>query len=289
MKNILVPLFGIESDAATLPLARLAALPFGGHLDCLHVRPGLRETIAATANVGAASLITQQLWDAFEDESRRQSANALTAFETFRKQFDIPVCDRPSAQTGVTAAFHEAAGERFEQIAVASRTRELAVLAIGGSALAPTPGQVGDILMRCGRPVLLAPQRAQPALATTVAIAWKDSAESARAVLAAMPFISKAEKAVILSVAEDEKSEDLLRGAEALANELRWHGVDPETKIVPYDTRGVTHAILHAAAASRADLLVMGAYGHSRLQEFVLGGATRAVLENAELPVFLFH
>jgi nucleotide-binding universal stress UspA family protein len=289
MKNILVPLLGIDSDKSALNMAYLAAQPFSAHLDCVHVSRGPLEIAMATADVGAGGIITQELWEALEDENRKEAANAKAAFDAFRKKFDIRICEQPAAQAGVTASLHNVLGQQFEQIALAGRTRELVVLARGKSVLAPRSGQIGDVLMECGRPVLLAPEREWSSPVKTVAIAWKDTPESARAVQAALPLILKAERVVLLSVGENGNDRELLRSMSPIADELRWHGINPQMVAIARDNESVAHALVQAAERAHADLLVMGAYGHTRLQEFVLGGATRDILDGCALPVFLFR
>jgi nucleotide-binding universal stress UspA family protein len=292
IKDLLVPLFGTDDDSRVLRLAQLAAKPFAAHLDCVHVKPGPREMAMATSTVEAAGMITQTLWDALEEESRALEGHARTAFESFWNRFAGPACEEPPAQAGrITASFRCMMGDRLDLIARTARTHELTVLGRDTeTTVGLSTGQIGNVLMRSGRPLLLAPQRERDSLGTRIAIAWKDSAESARAITAAMPFILNAQKILILGVAESAKDEATATESVArLKRELEWHGIQPETQIVASEVVQPTRSILNSAEAWNADLLVMGAYGHSRLEEFVFGGFTRDVLRNASLPVFLFH
>ena len=141
-----------------------------------------------------------------------------------------------------------------------------------------------------GRPlVLLAPKQAPENLAPTIAIAWKDTAEAARAVTAAMPLLMKADKVLILAAEESGGSTASLESAKRLVQQMRWHGISAEAHHVSPAGRSVADAIAHIAQERKADLLVMGAYGHSRFRELVLGGVTRDVLRECRLPVLLFH
>jgi nucleotide-binding universal stress UspA family protein len=290
MKNILVPLFGIDSDGETLRLAKLAAAPFGAHIDCLHVRPGPQEMAMATANVEAVGAITQQLWDSLEEEDRALTARAHGTFEAFRSQFAVPTCEQPSVQSSISISYREVLGDRFEQITIAARCSDLTVLGRGDAAFTPQLGEIGNVLMRCGRPVLLSPMNNQTTFAKRVAIAWKDSPEPARAVTAAMPFILKADKVIIIAAIERAKDQArTTRSVESFANALKWHGLQPGIRIVAVTSKGATQSILDAAQKAEADLLVVGAYGHSRLEEFIFGGVTHDLLSDSQLPVFLFH
>ncbi len=140
-----------------------------------------------------------------------------------------------------------------------------------------------------GRPVLVAPPSAPGApggLGRKVAISWNGSAQAARAVSAALPLITRADGVVILTVESDRTSAS---AAPELANYLAWRGVSAETKIFAPANRAVGAALLKECADAGADLLVMGAYTHSRMRQLILGGVTRHVLAEATVPLFMAH
>ena len=145
--------------------------------------------------------------------------------------------------------------------------------------------------MACGKPLLLAPSSACSNPFSTVVIAWKETAPSARAVVAALPLLMKAEKIHILAVAENgDDVQPSLASAERLANYLRRQGLKVQAGQVEARGRNACAVLLEAAEQKlHAGLLVMGAYGHSRAREFIFGGFTRSVLRSAPLPVFLCH
>jgi nucleotide-binding universal stress UspA family protein len=140
------------------------------------------------------------------------------------------------------------------------------------------------VLFDSGRPVLIAPQEAPATMGTRVAIAWNGSAESAAAVAAALPWLHRAQAVRILY------SEDYQRrgpGAEGIRAYLRWHEIEAEAVPFKPQTREVGAGLLGAARDFGADLMCQGAYSHSRLRQLILGGVTRHVLENADLPVLM--
>jgi nucleotide-binding universal stress UspA family protein len=148
----------------------------------------------------------------------------------------------------------------------------------------------GDVIIGCGRPVLLAPEKVRFNEIATVAIAWKDTVEAARAVTAAMPLLAAAKEVVVLSAREGSaKVEDALRSAERLAVSLRRHGLSARAEHVPSESKSPQEALLHRATTLNASLLVLGAYGHGRLREFIFGGFTRYVLEQSALPALVAH
>jgi nucleotide-binding universal stress UspA family protein len=117
-------------------------------------------------------------------------------------------------------------------------------------------------------------------------VCWKDAREPARALTAAMPLVTEAERVVIAAVDEGRASGN---DAAAVARELSWHGIRAETQTIAADGRPIATLLSSAAAACGADLVVMGGYSRGPLREEIFGGCTRSVLEHAELPVFLLH
>ena len=115
-------------------------------------------------------------------------------------------------------------------------------------------------------------------------IGWNRSAQAARAVHAALPMLERAGDVVILSVETGAK-----RGpsAEQMARYLAWHEVKAEVREFAPDNRSVGEVLLAEAEAAECDLLVTGAYSHSRLRDLLLGGVTRHVLAEADIPVLL--
>ena len=123
-------------------------------------------------------------------------------------------------------------------------------------------------------------------LPETIVIAWKATPEAARAVGAAMPFLSTAKQIFVVTVAEDRDLPDE-EGARLLTS-LRWHGFNVSMRRLPPGPQGAASTLL-AAAAEQAALVVMGAYGNSRLRQWIFGGFTRYILRGAEVPVLMMH
>ena len=126
-----------------------------------------------------------------------------------------------------------------------------------------------------------------PALPDTVVIAWNATSEAARAVTAAMPFLSIASRIVIMTVAEDETAIEE-EGAVRLMTGLHWHGFPVSVRRLDAGAQGAAETLI-AAARDEAAFLVMGGYGHSRLREWIFGGFTQRILREAEVPVLMVH
>ena len=119
----------------------------------------------------------------------------------------------------------------------------------------------------------------------TVLIAWDGSAPASRAIRDALPFLLRAKRIEVVTVGD--LGPTLENSSHRLSLHLQRHGLRPEFRLV--SGSDVASALLSDAFDASADLLVMGAYGHSRFRELVLGGATHGILESMTLPVFMSH
>lgn len=143
------------------------------------------------------------------------------------------------------------------------------------------------VIFGSGRPVILYPDNKCSGRIEHVAIAWDGSRAAARAAADAASFIDRAERVSVISVLNEKPIDQ--NAASQLAAILVSQGVNAEAFVVQRSDRAIGDAIQSKAHELRADLLVMGGYGHSRLREFVLGGATATVLSNPMLPVLMAH
>ncbi|MEH2501561.1 nucleotide-binding universal stress UspA family protein [Bradyrhizobium sp. AZCC 1578] len=145
------------------------------------------------------------------------------------------------------------------------------------------------VIFGSGRPTFVLPEgpRARPFELGTVAIAWDFSRAAARAISDAMPMLEKASEVRIVTVT-NEKKLDSKHSAAALAKNLARHGIDVVLDKVDANDQPIGEVLEAYTASHRVDVLVMGAYGHSRWREFILGGATQepAVEAAAPDPVF---
>jgi nucleotide-binding universal stress UspA family protein len=122
----------------------------------------------------------------------------------------------------------------------------------------------------------------------TVVVAWDFSRAAARAVSDSLPLLERAATVRVVTVL-NEKHLDRKHSAEELSKNLSRHGIDVMLDRVDAGGRAIGDVLGEYVASHAADLLVMGAYGHSRLREFVLGGATRSLLSKPSLPILFSH
>ena len=149
-------------------------------------------------------------------------------------------------------------------------------------------GFIVAALFGSGRPVFVTPYIHQgPAKLDHAIVAWDGGLVAARALAAAMPLLERARRVEVVTIAPSDAPVDELPGFN-ITRHLARHGVPVELRqLAPADD--VAAALLSHAAETGADYLVMGAYGHSRFRQFMLGGATRDMLRSMTLPVLMAH
>ena len=135
----------------------------------------------------------------------------------------------------------------------------------------------GDLVMQAGRPVLLVPDTVQSLEAKTIVIGWKDNRESRRAVRDALPLTRLAERVLVTSIAEEDEELEARAGAADVVAWFRRHGVAAEDRCEPRISDAASQLRI-LAEDEDANLIVAGAYGHSRTHEWVFGGVTHDFL-----------
>lgn len=176
-------------------------------------------------------------------------------------------------------------------LAAMSRRADLIVAdgAVTGAGRRNSAAGPGDLIMTCGRPVLIVPAQAQPLEARKVVVAWKDTRESRRAVADAMPFLLGADEVVVVGVCAKDAEVLAREGVDDVVAHLSRSGAKARGKVVVEPAGTTSEAILAAARDSGADLIVAGAYGHSRFREWVLGGVTDDLLHDPTHYLLLSH
>jgi len=153
-----------------------------------------------------------------------------------------------------------------------------------------TREMVEQVVMHSARPTLVLPYAGRfESVGRNVMVAWNNSREAARAVTDALPFLRRATSVQVVSWDETRGSEDTLpQSLDSLERWLNWQGVSAEVHVEKTSIH-VCEAMLSRAADLSADLIVMGAYGHARWSERILGGATRGLLDAMTVPVLMSH
>jgi nucleotide-binding universal stress UspA family protein len=286
IKTILVPATGNQTDDAVFTSALTAARAFNAHLDFLHVRVDAAAMVAAMAADGSGAAMVSGLVERIEEEATQREDTARQLFQRFCERERLAIEDTPAGQQSPTAQWLRQTGDEAYWVREYGRAADLLVIGRPADDQGVSIDTVEAALVGTGRPVLIVPAAPLVSLPETMVIAWKAAPEAARAVTAAMPLLSKAKQILIVTVAEEEGLSDE-EGAR-LMTALGWHGLNASTRHLRPDRLGAADTLL-AAAAEQSALVVMGAYGHSRLREWILGGFTEHVLRGAAVPVLMMH
>jgi nucleotide-binding universal stress UspA family protein len=217
-----------------------------------------------------------------ENERGKSLRNAQTSIELFAAAAGQANVDHDHVIERRTAA------QIPDYLAVQARLHDLTILPHEGGMLRQLDAEC--VIFGSGRPVLIAPvgsAQKSPGL-DTVAIAWDFSRSAARAVADALPLLQQAKTVRILTV-QNEKRLDGVEAGLRLAQYLERHGIRSTSDAEDAAGRSIGEVFRAYAKAHDLGLLVMGAYGQSRLREFVLGGATRSILGDPPVSVLLSH
>ena len=147
----------------------------------------------------------------------------------------------------------------------------------------------GAIVLRSGLPVLVIPTDLMGLRRKSIVIAWSNTREARRAVTDAMPLLRGAERVTVVQVKGESEPEDPWNGLEGVVDRLARHGVNAIAEEAPRGSSDDATDLIAFAEENLADLIVSGAYGHSRLREWSFGGVTKGLLSKSTLPVLFSH
>jgi len=288
MKSFLIPISGSDTDEPLFATALAAARPFASHMNFFHVHIGPGQ--AAANEPHAAFAMGPALSNSLKDlDTKAQIRSTLAAqhFHEFCARSGVAICDAPGLTKGVTASWHEEDGHALRRILFRARHNDLVVAGRAKSANELPADFLEQLIIGSGRPVLIAGPSPTPALTGTIMVCWKETAEAARAVRAAMPFLIHARRVVIVSIVEND--ENVVDALSDVARQLEWNGIRSEIRAIAANGGSVPGLLSSAAQDCRADLVVLGAYGRSRMREILFGSCTQSMIRNAETSVLLMH
>lgn len=288
IRKLLLPLSGSTAGKAALATALGIARSWNAHVLALHVRVDSRD-VAPLAGEGLSGAMIEEMMAATETESLGRARSVRGMFEAFVAGQNIRIGEPAPGERITTASFAAVTGREEDLVAQQARLADLTVVPHLESADdVSSSDALHAVLFDSGRPVLIAPRvvpdDAGVPIGKRICVAWNGTAESASAVLSAMPWLTRADSVRILTAEGYQR-----RGPAAaeLAGYLALHDVHAEIATFRPVDREVGAGLLKAAREFGADLVVMGAYSHSRLRQLILGGVTRHVLENADLPILM--
>lgn len=274
-KTILVHCDADPKVAHRLGIAVELAKRHGAYLVGVHIQESFNAPAMFDGTVAMGNL-----FDVFEETAKANLASAKAAFAKAVKG------------TALSSEWRSEEGYIDTRLAVHARYADLTLLGQtdpGQPFFAPDP--TATLALSIGRPILVVPHVGAPAEpAKTIMLCWNASRESARAASDALPLLRTADKVIVFCV--DPRSSPQGHGAEPGADVAAWlsrHGVTVTVQRDVAADSDVGNVILSRAADLDVGLIVMGLYGHSRLRETVLGGASRTLLASMTVPLFVSH
>jgi len=286
IKSILVPTSGSDTDKSVFNTAFAIASPLGAHLSFFHVR---LSPVAAAAYAHLEFCQGPELADALEGLRQHEQARSIQArkhFDAFCGENRIPIHERPDGVDGLSASWLEETDQAEQRLLLRARHHDLVVMGRRRSSDHLPAALIETLLVHSGRPLVIAPSSPPRSVCGTVVVGWKETAEAARTLAFALPVLKQAKHVVVLSIFERGASSEALDGC---ARQLAWHGIIPDVELLGDGSRPAAVELVEAAARRDAELLVVGGFGHGQWREFVFGGVTRALIEHADLPVFMAH
>jgi nucleotide-binding universal stress UspA family protein len=254
--------------AAVALMARLSA-----RLDVLHIKTDPYDMIPVGVEGMTGNIIDDIVTAAQKAiEERRSRAKAA---------YDL-VC----APSGRSVNWKEVVGRTARMVSIASRFADLLVL---GRPDDKSPDTLFDALdtamFESGRPIVVVPPGISSVIGNRILIAWNGSTQAALATTAALPLLRLAGQVDIVHAGDVNKEAP----ASELSHYLALHGIKTQVHAVDFGSRDAGGALIDAAEHFRSDLIVMGAYGHSRFRERILGGVTRELLKYSSWPILMMH
>lgn len=285
--KVLAVVDGTAASESVVSAALQMGRAFDAQVHLLHVGQDPAASIPVLGE-GMSGMIVEQMIKSLEEQAGVRLSEARRQYQEQCVDAGIATFENetPPAAGTFAVCFDHRAGFEADEIQRLGRLSDVIVL------LAPAADEEGALtashdaaLFDSGRPVLMVPAGQKAAFGSNIAVAWDGSLQAARAVAAALPLLTKAENVIVMTGREDE---DVPPPSE-LVGYLKAHGVEAKTWAFSLTDGGIGADLLAQLDSCGADLLVMGAYGHSRIREVVLGGATRGLLSAGRIPMLMMH
>jgi nucleotide-binding universal stress UspA family protein len=287
IKSMLCLVDGGADSEAVLTTAVALARRLDAALEVLHVELDPQYAVPLAADGMTATMI-EEVVETVQREGDKRAKHARAVLDKVAQAEGLQVLEPGQGTPGrFHLSFRQQRGREHDVVARRGMLFDLIVLTRRhGQGEPPATPTLETALMESGRPVLVAPAGEHHESGRHVAVAWRASIPGVHAVQGALPLLTASDKVTVITV-DDGASGDAQ--PEEIAHYLAHHGITAQAKHVSARGSDAGDAILAETAESGADMLVMGAYAHSRLRQFIMGGVTSTVLRSASIPLLLAH
>ena len=280
-KTILLPFYHCVPTAVEIDAAQLIARRYSSYIEGFFV-PHLIRTVVG---VGIVAHSAQSI-DA-DKQTEQLASEARQCFFNLLDERGIPVGTIDDTETRVRGHWEESNQVSDTIIGKNVRLFNLAIVRRNLDDKGSFWQRASEaVLFEGGRPLLLVSDTILETLGKNIVLAWNGSIEAARSLTASAPLLEEAERVVVLTV--EGATVQGPSGAE-VTDHLRARGIAAFEKTIDRENNTVGRAILDFAISADADMLVKGAFTHSRLRQLIFGGATREIMQHSTLPVLMCH
>lgn len=287
IREIIVPVRGDGKGETLLSNAINLAQRFSAHIEVVHCRPQPQDLLSFDIRIPAG--LRSQIEQSASGAADADEAYLRGLFDQYASRHGLELCEtRPWPDDRPTARWSEEVGKQPEIIEKVGHFVDMLVLARPDRKSGLGFKTLEAALIHSGRPVMLAPpHEVKQTIGRHILIGWYGATETARALSMLMPVLHQTDQITLLEVTGSGKDATTV---DAAANHLKEHRLNavPMRKQASGRIK-VAQCLLDTANEVGADSLLIGAFGHSRRLEFVMGGVTQHIIENAGLPVFMTH
>jgi nucleotide-binding universal stress UspA family protein len=288
IKTVFVPASGSDTDMRVFATAFAIAKRFDAHMRFLHVHVAPAEAAARAPHVDwACGPAIADAVESLRRDTDSLSAKALEQYREFCGGRTIRMHTDPTGPSGISASWTQETGAALSHLMFYARHSDITILGRPHNRDYMPLELIQSILMGSGRPIILAPEKAPPEEINTVVVGWKETPEAARALAASLPFLSQAERVVLLSIEEEGAASP--KALEDVSQQLAWHGISASVHVTNDKAGSARLRLQRTALQLQADLLVVGGFGHGPFREHMFGGVTQSLIDEALLPVLMMH
>ena len=289
IKLIFSPMTALTSRSSSTAVAVKLAKILNGQLTAYFMRPDPRFSVPYMGD-GLTADVIQTFCDATEKEGVAASKVAVDHIDELCSKMAISFSHDGSTENEMLPPSANVISEICylkEKVGRLARVADLAVVPQPSDDNAPDGlDMINELIFGSGRPLMMVPEGDFKVTGHTVMIAWNGTAESARAVAASLSILREAKNIYAITIGEGHADRPSLA---ELARYLKAHDLEMQEVHAKPTQAAIGEQLLSAAKKHKVDLLVSGAYSHSRWREKVLGGVTKYIVEHAPMPLFMSH
>lgn len=287
-KNIIIPFSGNETEISSIKAGLYLAKQYDIKVTILHISPDPDKILVTEYySMGITTMLRKDIMKDIKKISIEQKQKAYDITTKYATDISMKLNTDSMANDKPGIYFDTEIGDANKIIIKKGRISDLIILGKEIQNNSLYTNIITSTLFESGCPLIITPSIKLDMIGKTIVIAWDGSSESSRALKSAMPIYSYAKKIYILQIQEKKQISDMAT-AENVVNYLKSHNIKAEA-IIEKNKKNIGQVIINKTQALDADLLIMGAYTHNRIQQKFMGGATSFMLEKANIPIFMVH